>query len=57
MTESGGDKNDYFHKMFKIRVCKKISFWAKRKYQSEHRDWSPKFETGLNIVIGIDQKV
>ena len=22
-----------------------------------HRDWSPKFETGLNIIIGIVQKV
>ena len=21
-----------------------------------HRDWSPKFATGLNVIIGIDQK-
>ena len=23
----------------------------------DYRDWSPKFETGLNIIIGIVQKV
>ena len=22
-----------------------------------HRDWSPKFETGLNVIIGIVQKL
>jgi hypothetical protein len=26
-----------------------VSFWR--------RDWSPKFATGLNIIIGIDQKI
>ena len=27
------------------------------KYAFICRDWSPKFETGLNIIIGIVQKV
>ena len=26
-------------------------------YVGKYRDWSPKFETGLNIIIGIVQKV
>ena len=24
---------------------------------SFHRDWSPKFETGVNVIICIDQKI
>ena len=28
-----------------------------KSYVNLSRDWSPKFETGLNIIIGIFQKV
>ena len=34
-----------------------LTFQSKKSNVIKARDWSPKFETGLNIIIDIVQKV
>ena len=42
--------------MAKEFVVLNVSAFESR-LEDGHRDWSPKFETGLNIIIDIVQKV
>ena len=42
----------------KVKEVKEVICITKTiSLKSGHRDWSPKFATGLNVMIGIGQKI
>ena len=40
-----------------VKVKEVICITKTISLKSGHRDWSPKFATGLNVMIGIGQKI
>ena len=56
---TSSEKKDLVKSFLKQVHCLSYVFIPKRNliFFNLNRDWSPKFETGLNIIIGIVQKV